>query len=418
MNPSRRPLLVAVVAFACVLAFPVLSSGADPDTYHVYIGTYTDAKGSEGIYRCELDAKTGQLSKAELVAKMTNPSFLAVSPNGKYLYAVSETQANGEKKEGAVVAFGIAPDTGKLTKLNETTSGGGDPCHISINGTGRYAIVSNYTGGSWAVFKLEEDGKLGERTDFHQFTDKPAAGANKDRQDKPHTHCGVFWETRGTECAYVVDLGLDRVYSYKLDHAKGKLEPTKPAFVQLPAGTGPRHIAFHRDAGKAFVCGELNSTLHTLRAYEADGTLQLYDGTAGLKKRDDAILSTLPARVSDDVKKKNSTAEVVVIAKHAQVFVSNRGHNTLAMFRFNADKTEFGGEITGAGDGPRAIATPRNFNIDPTGKWILIANQDGGNVVVAQYDPNGAGKVTGHAVDVAKPVCIRFLAKPAPPAKP
>ncbi len=413
MNVSRRAFLVIASVVAGVSSSPARSRGADPDKYHVYIGTYTEAEGSKGVYRCELDAKTGELSKAELAAELTNPSFLAISPNGKFLYAVSETQGNGEKKEGGVFAFKIDPGTGKLTKLNETTSGGGDPCHISVSGSGRYALVSNYTGGSWAVFKLGEDGKLGDRTDFHAFKDKPAEGANKERQDKAHTHCGVFGNTRGTEFAYVVDLGLDRVYSYKLDEATGKMAPTKPAFVQLPAGTGPRHIAFHSAAGKAFVCGELNSTLVTLRAYATDGTLQAYDGkTVGIDLRADATLSTLPAKVADDVRKKNSTAEVLVHPKDAHVLVSNRGYNSLAMFGFNANKTEFAAEIKSAGDGPRAIATPRNFNIVPTGKWILIANQDGGNVVVAQYDANGGGKLTGNAVEVAKPVCIKLLAKP------
>ncbi len=417
MRISRRPFVAVALLAAGVFAPPARSAGAEPTVYHVYVGTYTEAKGSKGIYRCELDAKRGELGKAELAAELPNPSFLAVSPNGKYLYAVSETQS-GEKKEGGVFAFQIDPATGKLTKLNEVASGGGDPCHISVNGTGQYALVSNYTGGSWAVFKIGDDGKLGDRTDFHQFADKPAAGAHKDRQEKPHTHCGMFREHEGTEFAYVVDLGLDRVYSYELDPATGKLAPTKPAFVQLPTGTGPRHIAFHRAAGKAFVCGELNSTLVTLRAYGSDGALYMYDGTMGIKKRDDAVLSTLPDRVPDDVRKKNSTAEVLVHPKDARVLVSNRGYNTLAVFRFNADSTEFAAEIKSAGDGPRAIATPRNFNIDPTGSWILIANQEGGTVSVAQYDVNGGGKMTGKAVEVAKPVCVKFLAKPAPPVKP
>ncbi len=390
-----------LVLLAAVLLAPTLFAA---DKYWVFIGTYTSKDGSKGIYRCELDVKTGGLSAPELAAEVGSPSFLTISSNGKFLYAVGETSG---KDGGGVYAYAIDPPSGKLTKLNETTSGGAGPCHISVNRTGRYALVANYGGGSSAVFKIGDDGKLGDRTDFRQHEGK---SANAARQEKPHAHCGVFRSTADGEFAYVVDLGVDKVFSYKLDETSGKLEPTKPGFVELPPGSGPRHIAFHKDAGKAFVCGELTSTVITLRAYDSNGTLQMY-GTGGLAERKDAVLSTLPNNVAEDVRKKNSTAEVVVHPTSPHVLVSNRGHNSLAVFKFNADQTEAAGHITSASE-ERKIATPRNFNIDPTGKWVLIANQDGGSVEVAEWDATGNGKLTGHAAKVSKPVCVKFLAKP------
>jgi 6-phosphogluconolactonase len=385
---------------------------ADPPKsgkYWVYIGTYTSkAKdGSKGIYRCELDVKSGQLSEPKLVAELVNPTFLAISPKGQVLYAVSETATDGKKQnEGSLYSFQIDAKTGALTKLNSLTTGGGGPCYVSVNRTGEYAIVANYGGGSSAMFKLNKDGSLDKRVDFRQHEGK---GVNKDRQGAPHAHCALFHPSGEDEYAYVVDLGLDKVFSYKLDAAKGELMPTNPAFVKLPDGCGPRHIAFNVPAGKAYVCGELNSTLITLRRYGDGGLLEMY-GTGGLPARKDAVVSTLPEGIAQEVRAKNSTAEVLVHPDNGHVLVSNRGHDSIAVFQVNADMTALTGHIISAGE-QREIRTPRNFNIDPTGQWIVIASQDGGTVRVAEWG-GGNGKMTGSKAKVDKPVCVKFLVKP------
>jgi 6-phosphogluconolactonase len=251
------------------------------------------------------------------------------------------------------------------------------------------------------VFQLKEDGSLGAVTDFRQHEGKAASSG---RRSGPHAHCAVFNESGSDgEYAYVVDLGLDRVFSYKLDPQTGGLTPTDPPFVKLPDGSGPRHIAFNKTAGKAYVCGERNSTLITLRRFGSGGLLERYDGTNGQPKRSDEVLPTIPQPV------RNSTAEVLVHPDNGHVLVSNRGDNSLAVFNVNADETTRAGFITSAGD--RTIKTPRGFNVDPTGKWVLVASQDGGTVRVVEWS-DGNGKMTGEFVTVDKPVCIKFLAKP------
>jgi 6-phosphogluconolactonase len=407
MTYSTQLFLAA--AAGLTLIQPAFGEPAQPPSsgkYWVYIGTYTTRNGSQGIYRCELDVSSGALTELTPVAELASPSFLAISPNGQSLYAVSEmADDGGERNEGSVHAFKIDPKTGGLSRLNSLTTGGAGPCYVSVNLTGRFALVANYTSGSSAMFRLNDDGSLDKRTDFRQHEGK---SSSSDRQSGPHAHCAMFNSDGPDEYAYVVDLGLDKVFSYKLDPAKGELVPTQPAFVKLPEGSGPRHIAFNARTGQAYVCCELDSTLVTLRRNGANGLLERY-GVNGIGPREDAVLSTLPKDIANGVRTKNSTAEVRVHPDGGHVLVSNRGHNSLAVFEVNADHTTLSGHITGTAD--REIRTPRNFNIDPTGKWVLIANQGGGTVRVAEWS-GGNAKVTEHAVKVAKPVCVKFLPKP------
>ncbi len=333
--------------------------------YWVFVGTYTSKNGSKGIYRARFDAATGKLGPPELAAEVASPSFLAIHPSGQYLYAVGETAGKGG---GAVLAYAIDRKTGHLSKLNETKSGGAGPCHIATDPKGRYVIVANYGGGSTAIFRIENDGQLGER------------------QEAPHAHCG-FFSPDGT-LAYSVDLGIDRVKVFRFDPANGRADDDAAADIVLPAGCGPRHIAIAPDGQFAYVNGELDSTVHVVRL----------DRNGGGKVVQ--TLSTLTEPVPG-----NTTAECILHPGGKFVYVSNRGHNSIAVFRVRDDRTlEAAGHITGD------IKIPRNFNIDPTGRWMLIASQDGDQVGVWELDlQTGKGKATGQTIRVGRPVCVKFV---------
>jgi 6-phosphogluconolactonase len=384
------------LAFALSLA-PTLSAFGEPakppasGKYWVFFGTYTNGKStSKGIYRAEFDLATGKLSAPELAAEMANPTFLTLSPDGKTLYAIGEISGQGPKKnEGAVVAFRVDPATGGLTKLNELTTGGPGPCHVNTDATGKYVITANYGGGSCALYTTKPDGSLDARTTFIQHE---GSSVNKARQAGPHAHCGFFDATG--KLAFVTDLGLDKVLVYKLNPADGTMTANDPAFVKLPDGAGPRHLHINAANDTAYVCGELDSTVNVVKMDPEKGKFEVVQS-----------LSTLPQPTGG-----NSTAEVRIHPTGKFVYVSNRGHDSVAVFRVDADT----GKLTAAGHAKSAdVKVPRNFNIDPTGKWMLIASQNGDNVAVFAIDPEtGMPKATGEKVTLGRPVCVKFLAKP------
>ena len=348
----------------------------------VYIGTYT-GKQSKGIYRAELDLKTGKLSEPVLAAEVPNPSFLAIHPTGRFLYAVSEV--GGGKKAGSVHAFALSPKTGALAHLNEQSSGGAGPCHVTVDPTGKVVLAANYGAGSACSLPVGPDGKLGAPASVVQHR---GTSVNKQRQEAPHAHSVNV--DRAGRFAFVADLGLDKVMIYRLDPKDATLTPNEPAFVALEPGAGPRHFAFHPDGAAAYVINELDSTLTTMD----------YDPKAGALKPRQTV-STLPMPV-----KGNSTAEVVVHPSGRFVYGSNRGHDSIAVFAVDP-KTH---ELRPAGHQRQHIKTPRNFAIDPTGTYLLVGNQGANTIAVFRIDPQtGALTSVGDPVAVPSPVCIRFL---------
>ncbi len=369
---------MSLIRYALFAALTAFGSSASAAEYWMYLGTETDKEGSKGIYRCKFDDKTGKLTEPELAAEMTSPLFLAVHPTNKFLYAVGA----GEGKDGGpVVAFAIDGKTGALTKLNHHASGGADPRHVSVHPNGRYVIVANSEGGSTAVFRLDE-GKIGVRTGFVQHE---GSGPVKGRQFAPHPHC-AFFDPTGKK-AFAADLGIDKLKGFTFDADKGTLTDETEPDSTTPPGSGPRHFALTQNGDFAYVSGELDSTVNVIKFGDRGGaTIQ--------------SLSTLPAPT-----KGNSAAECLLSPNGKFVYVSNCGHNSVAVFKVGAD-----GKLTAAGHITGSIKTPRNFRLDPSGKWMLIASFDGGKVGVWELDTaTGTGKETGDAVKVSRCVCVKFV---------
>jgi 6-phosphogluconolactonase len=353
----------------------------------VFIGTYTSGK-SEGIYRSQLDLKSGELTPPELAAKVENPSFLAVHPGGHLLYAAGELNNFEGKPGGAVSAFSIDPKTGGLTLLNQQSSRGSGPCHLVVDPSGKNVLVANYGGGSVAVLPIGGDGRLQPASSFIQHEGK---GTDPRRQEGPHAH-SINVDQNGKH-AVVADLGLDKLLVYHFNAETGELSPNDPPSTPVAAGAGPRHFAFHPSGRFAYVINEMHSTV---TAFD-------YDAKQGRLIRLQT-LSTLPKEHQG-----NSTAEIQVHPSGKFLYGSNRGHNTLAIFAVDVNT----GRLTAMGHQPTGGRTPRNFGIDPSGAFVLAANQGSDSVVVFQVDQEtGRLTPTGHSIDVPNPVCVKFLAMP------
>jgi 6-phosphogluconolactonase len=369
---------------AALLATPA-GRAAENSRFLVYVGTFTGGE-SRGIYAFRFDAGSGVVTPLGLVAEIANPAFLAIHPNQKYLYAASEIANYEGKHEGAVAAFAIDAATGKLTPLNQVSSRGPGPCFVSIDHTGRDLLVANYAGGSVAVCPIRSDGHLAEATAFIQNT---GSSVNPQRQREPHAHSiNVSPDNR---FAIVADLGLDKLLIYRFDAARGTLTPNDPPFVAVKPGSGPRHFTFHPNGRFAYVINELASTV----------TAFSYDAARGALTELETI-STLPP----DFTGRSAAAEVQVDSAGRFLYGSNRGSDTIAIFAIDPAK----GTLTPVEYVPTRGKTPRNFRIDPTGSYLFAANQDSASVVIFRRDAS-TGRLTpsGKALDVASPVCVRFV---------
>jgi 6-phosphogluconolactonase len=387
------PFLPKVLAGMALLGLSSsLVTAKEPQKLWVYVGTYTGGPhNSKGIYRFELDPATGALTHLALAAEAKNPSFLAIHPNRRFLYAVGELDSfQGKKNSGAITAFAIDPKTGDLTLLNQQPSGGAGPCHLVVDKEGKHVLAANYSGGSVCVIPIDADGRLGTATAFIQHQ---GHGVNKQRQEAPHAHSINL--DAASRFAVVADLGLDKVMVYKYDAEKGTLTPNDPPSTDIAPGSGPRHFAFHPDGRHAYVINELASTV----------TAMDYDSDRGLLKPIQTI-STLPADFRGDT----TCAEVQVHPTGKFLYGSNRGHNSIAVFTINPES----GRLTAVGHQSQDIKTPRNFGIDPTGAYLLVANQDSNSIVVFRInDKTGELTPTGVKVEVPAPVCVKMM--PAAP---
>jgi 6-phosphogluconolactonase len=354
----------------------------------VYFGTYTSG-ASKGIYVSRFDSQSGKLSTPELVAATPNPSFLALHPSQKFLYAVSEMANEGNQRQGAVAAFARDVKTGQLTLLNRQTSGGAGTCHVSVDATGQTLLVANYGSGSIAAMPIQADGQLAAAATMIQHSGASVHA----RQAGPHAH--FILPSPDNRFALTCDLGLDKVLLYQLQPTAAKLVPHDPPFAVVAPGAGPRHFAFAPDGHFVYVLNELNLTVTVFEYAPRTGRLTEFQ-----------TLSTQPEDRS--VTGRDSAAQIVVHPTGKFVYASNRGPDDIAVFSVDArtKKLQRVQNISTQGK------TPRNFNLSPDGRWLLAANQNSDSVVVFSAAPNtGLLTPTGDSVTVGNPVCVLFASE-------
>lgn len=384
MQTFRRSL--AAVALIGAAGFGLLAQSRPQQDYWVYFGTYT-ANASKGIYAYRFSPASGRLTPQGVAAETPNPSFLAVHPNGRFLYAANEhDNAIPAGKEDTVSAFAIDPATGKLRFLNKVSSRGGGPCHVSVDKTGTTLLVANYGTGSVAALPIGPDGRLGEAASVDQHQGKSVDPA---RQLGPHAH--FIAPSPDNRFALSADLGLDQVLVYQLDPQKSRLVANAPPFAKLAPGAGPRHLAFSPAGDFVYVNGEMNSTV----------TVFAYDAKTGSLKPVQTI-STLPSGFSGN----SSTAEIQIDRAGKFLFVSNRGHDSIAIFSIDKAK----GTLTAAGQVPTGGKTPRYFTLDPTGSFLFADNQASSTVSVFRMDPATAHLTAAETLNVPEPVSTVFVA--------
>ncbi|HTX71709.1 MAG TPA: lactonase family protein [Rectinemataceae bacterium] len=362
---------------------------------NVYVGTYTEAivfgtgqvlEGrGEGIYLFELEAGRAEARLLWKKSGVRNPSFLDLSPSRHFLYAVNELKDFEGGQTGAVSAFALDDRGGEPRLLNQKPSSGTDPCHVAVDGSGKFAVATNYMSGSVSVFPLLADGSLGDMCDFRQHR---GSSVNASRQSGPHAHSAVF--DRENRHVFVSDLGCDEVVAYGWDSGKGRLERRDAMCFKSRAGSGPRHLALHPSLPVAYIVNELDSSV-SLLSWKGDGSAP----------RELQTISTLPTGFTGS----SACADLHVSPSGDFLYASNRGHDSIAIFRIRSGS----GGLEAVGHCPTGGRTPRSFDIDPSGTILAAANQDSDSVVVFRIDAErGTLEATGEELSVPTPVCVRI----------
>ena len=377
------PAVIFSLLFACAGDSPEPEQAAAG--YLMFVGTYT-RETSKGIRAYRFDPASGRATDLGLAAELREPSFLAPHPNRKYLYALSEIDDYDSNQSGSISSFSIDASSGKLTELNEVSSRGAWPCHLSVDAGGKMLVAANYKGGSVASFPIDSDGALGEAVSFFQHE----GGSVHPRQEQAHAHSADF--SPDNRFAFFSDLGLDQVKVYAVDPQNASMQPHDPPHLGTAPGAGPRHFAFHPSGQFAYGINELDSTVAAYGYDPASGVLTALQ-----------TISTLPA----DFAGENYTAEIQVHPSGKFVYGSNRGHDSIAVFSVD----EASGRLAAVEQVSTQGEWPRNFAIDPGGRYLLAANQHTDNIVIYRIDAD-SGKLTptGGQLSLDAPVCIRFLA--------
>lgn len=369
------------IIFLIALSLIYFGTHAQKNNHYLLIGTYTSTT-SPGIYVYRFNSLTGDFDSVS-TAKTSNPSFLCVGPDKKFVYAVEENANKGNGGKVAALAFDAEP--GKLSIVNEQASGGDDPCYVAIDKTGKWIAVANYTSGSLSILPVNNDGSLSAATTTIQQT---GYSVNSERQQGPHVHCTIF--SNDNKYLFATDLGTDKVMVYLFDEKTGKLTETTPGYIMIKAGAGPRHLTFHPNNKYAYLIEELTGTVSVYR-YK-NGDFSLLQNT-----------SALPPDYLGSV----GSADIHTSPDGNFLYASNRGEsNTIAIFRINKKN----GWLSLAGHQSTLGKTPRNFGFDPSGNFLLVANQESDDIVIFKVDKKtGLLSDTGKRILAGKPVCVKWI---------
>ena len=371
MSSHPKRFLLALGATLSLLA-PLRASAA---VFDVFYGSPNDGAGN-GISIGRFDSATGALTSPHLAAEAAGPSFFVLAADGRHLYACLE-------KAAKVAAYEISPTDHALKLLNTQLSGGAGPCHISLDQTGRFALVANYDAGSVSVLPIQADGSLGASTGFDQ---QAGTGPDKDRQGGPHAH-GIITDP-SNRFALCCDLGNDRIYVYHFDAATGKLTPNDPAFGIVAPGSGPRHPLFSKNGRVLYVINEMAATVTAFNWDAAKGTLTEFQ-----------TINTLPRSFTG----MNTDAEIKLDPTGKFLYASARGHDCIAVFAIDGT-----GRLAFIQDVDNQGKTPRYFSFDPTGHWVISGSQGSNTVAVFRVDA-GALTPVGTPVAAPAPICMQFL---------
>lgn len=362
-----------------------LASAAQQPTDYLLLGTYTNA-GSYGMYVASFNQTTGKLQMIDSI-KASNPSFLTVSPDKKYVYAVNEDAANATPK-GTVSSYAFDRTTGKLRFLNQQKTMGNNPCYISIDKTGQWLFVGNYNSGNLSMFPVSSTtGMIDTAVTTLQHE---GSSINKNRQKEPHVHATVL--SKKNKWLLVPDLGTDQLRVYRFNKKKKTLMAATQPFVASVPGSGPRHLSFSKSGKHVYLLEELTGTIAAYRFFPKSGTLKLFQN-----------ISSVP----DGFKGFAGSADIHVAPDGKFLYASNRGEsNSIATFSINRKS----GALTKVSVDSVVGLTPRNFSNHPSGNFLLVANQNSNEVVVfSRNTATGLLTDTGNRLQLSRPVCLQWI---------
>jgi 6-phosphogluconolactonase len=373
------------ILFLIVASYLYLSTNAQEKKEILYVGTFS-TRGSQGIYAFTFNRAKRTLTPLQTIPSLESPTYLAVHPSGKFLYSVNRGKADAADNGGSVSAYGIDPKAGTLSGLNHRPSYGADPCHISFDKSGNYALISNYNEGNLVILPIFDDGLLGNPSDSKKYTGNSIDSV---RQASSHIHSSLV--SPDGKFLYVADLGTDKIYTYQFDANEGKMLKAQSPEVSVAPGAGPRHFTFHPNGKFIYLAEELTSTVSILSVNKTTGALTIVEDT----------IPSLPT----DFKARNSSADIHTDPKGKYLYMSNRGLNAISIYSILPT-----GKIKFIGIQDTGGKTPRNFMIDPKGEFLFVANQDTDTIVMYRINPK-TGKLTlvGKPVKVPSPVCLKMF---------